>query len=421
MAKKKAEKPQRIFTKHQLSRWEQQKRRRRITLGVVITVIIAVLGLVGVGWYTTQYQPFQKTAIRVNDTEFNMRYYVEMIKIYSWNQPTSSIQSLADDVIESIERNELVKQEALNLGISISDDETEEGLENYQLPDDDVHRDLVNSQLLLRKLLDNFAQQLPESAKQTHLMVMLLESESQANEIRARIGNSENFTDLAGEFSLNYFLKINNGDLGWHPEVILKEILPINIAERAFELNAGTLSQPIYDEETTKETGYWLIRVLHQNKDEEEAHTQIMLLGNEEEAQEVRSRLEAGEDFATLAKEFSQLDGVEENEGEYMLSPGFMTPAVDEYVFNPERDPETISEPIRDEYVITKGGYWLIKVVDRDEDRPLGDDDKDLLKAKALDEWAASLWENPEHEIDDSYLDAEKKVWAVEQAISELE
>ena len=373
------------------------------------------------GWYTTQYQPFQQTAIRVNNTEFNMRYYVEMIKIYSWNQPASSIQSLADEVIGNIERNELVKQEALKLGISISDDETEEGLENYQLPTDDVHRDLVNSQLLLRKLLDNFAQQLPESAKQAHLMAMLLESYSQANEIRARIENSENFTDLAGEFSLDYFLKINNGDLGWHSEAILKEILPVNIVERASKLNAGALSHPIYDEETGKEVGYWLIRVLHQNEDEEEAHTQIMLLGSEEEAQDIRNRLEAGEDFATLAKEFSQLEGVEGNEGEYMLSPGFMNPTVDEYVFDPETELEKISEPIRDEYVLTKGGYWLIKVVDKDGDRPLEDDDIDLLKAKALDKWVSSLWENPENEIDDSYLDAEKKAWAIEQAIRNLE
>jgi len=39
-----------------------------------------------------------------------------------------------------------------------------------------------------------------------------------------------------------------------------------------------------------------------------------------------------------------------------------------------------------------------------------------LLKARALDEWVFSLWDDPENEVDDSYLDDEKKAWAIEQA-----
>jgi len=177
------------------------------------------------------------------------------------------------------------------------------------------------------------------------------------------------------------------------------------------------LSQPVYDEEISKGVGYWLVKVLDRNEEEEETHVQLMLLGSEAEAQQVTGRLEAGEDFATLAKEFSQLAGVEENEGEYSLVPGMISPVMDEFVFDPETELETLSEPIRDETIATEGGYWLIEVVAEDEDRRIEVEDRDWLKAKALNEWVSSLWEDPENEVDDSYLDDEKKAWAIEQAM----
>jgi parvulin-like peptidyl-prolyl isomerase len=230
--------------------------------------------------------------------------------------------------------------------------------------------------------------------------------------------NGESFTELAEELSLDYLSETNQGDFGWHHKDILNEMFDTTIVEHAFNSEVGVLSQPIYDEEINKAVGYWLIMVLDIDEDEEEAHVKAMLLGSEEEAQDVKVRLEAGEDFATLAKELSRLDGVEENEGDLgILIPGDMSPAFDEFVFNPELKLEMLSEPLRDEAIITEGGYWLIKVVDKDEDRPIEDNDRDFLKAKALDEWVSSLWDDPENKIDDSYLDDVKKAWAIEQAM----
>lgn len=417
MAKKKVEKPQRIFTKRQLSRWQQQKKRQRIILGVGIFTIASVVAIMGVGWYLGQYQPLHQTAIRVNDTEFNMKYYIEMFKVDSWNRPASYLPYLADEVVKKIERNELMRQGALKLGISISDDEVKEELKSYNLPNEDIQRDLIRTKLVISKLLnEHFEPQVPVSAEQVHLMAMLLESEEQATEIRAKLEDGESFAELAEELSLDYFSKTNQGDFSWHPKVILNELLSTSIVEDIFSAEVGVLIQPMYDEEKSKEVGYWLVRVLDRNEEEEEAQIEVMLLGNEAEAQEVISRLEAGEDFATLAKEFSQLEGVEENEGEYEITTGMVSPALEEFVFNPETALETISEPIRDDTIATEGGYWLIKVIAKDEDRRIDKEDRDLLKSEALDEWVSSLWDDPENEVDDSYLDDEKKSWAIEQA-----
>lgn len=418
MTKKKVEKPQRIVTKRQLSHWQRQKKRQRIILGLGIFIIVAVIVIVGVGWYIGQYQPLHQTVIRVNNTEFNMKYYIEMLKLYGGDQPSQYMQYLADSAVKNIEQNELIRQGALKLGISVSDDAVKEELKSSDLPNSDINRDLVRTQLLIIKLRDEyFEQQVPVSADQRHVMAMLLESEQQATEVKARLENGESFAELAEELSLDYLSKTNQGDFGWHSKDILNELLGTTIVEYTFNSEVGVLSQPIYDEELSKAVGYWLIMVLDIDEDEEDALVKAMLLGSEEEAQDVKVRLEAGEDFATLAKELSQLDGVEENEGDLgILTPGMMSPTFDEFVFNPELKLEMLSEPLRDEDIVTKGGHWLIKVVDKDEDRPIDDNDRDLLKAKALDEWVSSLWDEPENEIDDSYLDGVKKAWAMEQA-----
>ena len=126
MAKKKVEKPKREVTKRQLSHWQQQKKRQRIILGVGTFIIATVLGIVAAGWYINQYQPLHQTVIRVNNTEFNMDYYIKMLKYYGRGQSPSYLSYLADEVVRVIEQHELIRQEAMELGISVSDDEVDD-------------------------------------------------------------------------------------------------------------------------------------------------------------------------------------------------------------------------------------------------------------------------------------------------------
>jgi len=419
--KGKIEKPKREVTKRQLSRWQQQRRRERIILGIGIFIIVAVLGIVGVGWYISQYQPLHQTVIKVNDTEFDMNYYIKMLKYYGRGQPSYYMYGLADDVVKIIERNELTRQGAMELGISVSNKEVDKELKSYDPPLTKDYRDAIRTELLVSKLDgEYFDSRVPLFAEQRHIMAMLLESESQATEVRARLESGEDFGELAGELSLEGLSKDRNGDLGWHLQDVLAEVLATSIpGEYAFASDVGVLSQPIYDETIIKGVGYWLVEVLEREEDSEEAHVQAILLGSEDQAQAVRARLE-DEDFAALAGEFSQLDGAKENGG-YLgwLTSGTVSPAFDEFVFNCE--PGTLSEPIRDDAIITTEGYWLLKVLDKDDNRQISDDDRALLKAVALNDWVSSLWDDPENEIDDSYLDDEKKAWAIEKAMEGLE
>ncbi|MFC2002862.1 peptidylprolyl isomerase [Chloroflexota bacterium] len=418
MAKKKRGKAPREVTKHQVSRWQQERKRQRLIRSLGIFIIAAVLCVIGFGWYTTFYRPLNETVIRVNDASFNMNYYINMLKYYGQGQSTTDLYSAANQIGRIIEESELVRQGALKLGISVSDDEVSEELESNDLPLSREYRDLVKTEMLVSRLLDeHFEHQVPVFAEQRHILAMFLESESQALEVTAQLEAGEDFAELAGELSLDGLSKARKGDLGWQTKDVLAELLSGSIpVEYAFSSEVGMLSQPLYDEAKTKEIGYWLIKVLERKEDSDEVHLQVIQLSSEEQANEVRARLEAGEDFAELAGEFSQMDAAKENGGDIgWLPPGLMSPALEGFAFDPKVELQTISKPIRDDNALTTGGYWLIKVLAEEDNRKIEDEDRKLLKGKALGEWIASLWDDPENKIED-FLDGEKIAWAIERA-----
>jgi parvulin-like peptidyl-prolyl isomerase len=436
--KKRVERPRHEPTKRQLSRWKQHQRRQRIIIGSGILIIVAVLVVIGAGiyfgWYVPERQPLKETVIRVNDTEFDMGYYLDTLKyqVLQWESIGMSIgieqmTYLAEGAVTAIQTNELLRQEALELGISVSGQELEARIDEEFADSDpslvktygDVIRDMLRAQMLREKLLEEyFDQQVPQTSEQRHIMAMFLESRKQANQIRDRLKGGELFSELTPEFCLDSYCKSQEGDLGWHPQEILATMVNSSVlAESAFSQEVGTLSQPIYEEDKSKRLGYWLIKVEFVDVEVDHAQLKVMLLGSEEEASQVRARLEEGEDFAELAVEFSQHDESKENGGEFEInSRGNFGEAFDEFVFDTELEMGTLSQPIRDGTVITEGGYWLIKVADADEDRPIDEEDREILKQDALNQWTVGLPDNPDNTVE-SYLDEEKKNWAITHAL----
>ena len=428
MSKKKVEKPKRKVTKRQLSRWQRQKRRQRIILTAGISIVVAVVGIVSAGlyyqWYVPEVKPLKETVIEVNGTEFRMDYYIEALKFQAGDQPPEVVQFLLDWVLESIKQNELIRQGALALGFSVSDDEIRQEIEVRQeieekdYPDNQAVRDIVRTQLLITKLREEyFEPQVPTSTEQRHILAMFLESQSQANEVRDRLEAGEDFTELAGELSLDNLTKEENGDLGWRPRGVLNGLLNTTVVDNyAFSQPVAVLSQPIFDEEKSKGLGYWLVQVLERKAEPEEAHVQAMLLASEEEAQSIRTRLEDGEDFAQLAAELSLLPNASDNKGDLgWITKGTIGQAVEEFIFSIDTEVGSLSQPIRDEGQTTSGGYWLLKVLDSDT-QEISDENRGLLVSKAMDDWMSSLLDDPENNIV-SYLDDELREFAARKAV----
>jgi len=156
--------------------------------GSGIFIIAAVLITIGVGWYLNQYRPLHQTVIKVNDTTFNMDYYVKALKFYGKDQSPYYMYSLADSMVEIIEQNELIRQEATELGITVSRDEVDKELKSLDPPLSKDYRDFVRAAMLIDKLqAEYFDEQVPVNAEQRHIMAMLLESENQVAEVKTRL------------------------------------------------------------------------------------------------------------------------------------------------------------------------------------------------------------------------------------------
>jgi len=424
LAKKKPEKRRYEPTRRQRSRLQQQKRRQRIILGLAILIVVAALSVVGVGvyqgWYVSDVKPLQEIVLEVNGTKFDMEYYINMLEYYTQDMSPEYISFMTSYVVDVIERNELVKQETTALGITVSDEEVDELMKSQDPPLDEDFRDLAVAHLLLEKMRDEyFDPQIPQSAEHRHVMAMFLESEAQVNEVTARIEAGEDFGELAAELSLDDVTKDAGGDLGWCPPGILPLTVDSTVLEESvFDAEVGALSPPIFEETKSRQLGYWLIEVISVDNTAEpvEAQVRVMLLASEQEASDIRARLEAGEDFAELATEFSQDSASSAEGGEITVSPGTKTTAFDAYVFNADVELGVLSPVIGDEEITIEGGYWLIEVAGVDYNREIDEDNRLILEDELLTKWLEELRDNPDNNIVNN-LDEEKMQWAISYII----
>lgn len=123
---------------------------------------------------------------------------------------------------------------------------------------------------------------------------------------------------------------------------------------------------------------------------EEQVKASHILVETEEEAKEIKGKLDANEDFTELAKEYSIDTSTRENGGSLgYFGRGYMVSEFEEAAFSLEIG--EISEPIMSEY-----GYYIIKVEDKIEAKEANyeenkEDIREMLFQEKLPE-AYSLW-----------------------------
>lgn len=96
-----------------------------------------------------------------------------------------------------------------------------------------------------------------------------------------------------------------------------------------------------------------------------------ILVPTEEEAQQVIERLDAGEDFAALAKELSQDPGSAQNGGVYEnVAQGEFVPEFEKAMFEDLQPGETTKTPVQSQF-----GYHVIKLISRSEQPAIAPED----------------------------------------------
>jgi len=350
--------------------------------------------------------------LKVNGTKFNMDYYIRMLSYYGQNMSSTNdyTSAWADTVTKNIERNELMKQEAAKMGYTVSDDDVELYQTKIGVKYKKEYWDALRAGVLAEYLMgDFFEKQVPTKADQKQVMAMFLDSAAQVSDAKARLAAGEDFGAIAAELSMESSTKEKKGDLGWVPRGALTQSMGSSaVDDWIFSAKVGDISAAIPDTKVQKKSGYWIIEVLEKN-DEGAPHVHPILLASKEEAEAVKARIAAGEEFDVVQGEVSQDT---EHRCMYWLEEGTMSAAFDKYVFDPNTQLEAVSDPIRDDTVTTTGGYWLVKVVGEESNKDIDTQNRAFLKYTALNEWLDDLLADTDNEII-SYLDDEKKEWAL--------
>jgi parvulin-like peptidyl-prolyl isomerase len=244
-----------------------------------------------------------------------------------------------------------------------------------------------------------------------------VESTDVADKVRARLAAGDNFTALATEDSLEPITRGKGGNLGWLPkgftDILLGSLGNSALKDIPFTLKAGELSEPTFDGMVSKSIGYWVVQVTEKDP-KKGSHVRVILTGSRHDAETIREKILAGEDFATLVKTYSQDSASVANGGDLgWTEEGGITNRV---VLGMAMPLETgaVSEPGADSTVQTVGGFWLVKAVDRDDNRTVDDNMRQTLRNGLFENWIAEKMKNDSVE---TLLTDEQKAWAINLVI----
>lgn len=124
--------------------------------------------------------------------------------------------------------------------------------EQYSVKEKDLQY-VLETQLYRQKVMEAITADLPRTSEQVWALHILVEEESLAKDILARLEAGEEWGSLASTYSTDTSNKDQGGDLGWFG----KGRMVTEFEEAAFALEIGETSQPV-----KTDFGYHIIRVL---------------------------------------------------------------------------------------------------------------------------------------------------------------
>ena len=423
MSKNKSDKPQREVTRRQLSHWQRESRLQRMILLVGVIIIAVILIVIGTGIYLNNYKPYHTTVIKVGDTKYSMDYYIDMLSLLSGGQP-DYVPYMLSYATQQIERDQIFSEEAAKLGITISDDEIQQFIKDNKLVTSPAQIDLVEFQLLIDKLKNDYFDKQIVPTEQRALLAMFLENQTQVNDIKTRMEKGEKFSDLADQNSLETNSKDKKGDFGWIPRGVLSTLLGDTantvLDDQVFDKGTlpGSLNQ-ITDDNQTKNIGYWLLKVTETDPSTSKIHLLAMLLGSQEAADAMIVKLNSGSDFVTEARTSSQSANASTDGGDLgFIDKTIMGTAINEVIFpsDPTKTlPLNTLTVVPDNEQTTKGGIWLFEVTEINSSKEITGDSRTIIINQKLDDWATKAMSDNESRIQ-NLMNSEQESFAIVQA-----
>ena len=423
---KKIEKQPREYTKRQLSHAKKAERRQKIYIFSGIGVIVAVVVLAISGWLFGEFIPMNKTIASIDNETIKEIDLIDTAVLYA--QGGTDITQQLDYILQSMIQNLLIKREAAKLGYTVTAEELSDALKANSGKPSQAFKDLISADLLTKKLRQEyFDNQISDSGNQVLMNAMLVESPEVAEVVRRQVLAGDNFTGLVSQYAVNKVSKDNGGIFDWHPLKILNDEISTSIPGNwAFSENVtkGMVSDPLSDNASSKQLGYWLIRVNEpvdiNGEGGNSANISAILLSSEAQAIDFRAQLEAGADLAAMADTYSQYSPSQQAHGTWTVaeSSNISTP-FNSFAFDSTTPLGVWSQPVKDTQFWTTGGAWVVQIVDKADDRPYSSADKEIMVDALYSEWANILWQNSTAEVRYTFDDPQRSL-AVSRILSRI-
>jgi len=185
------------------------------------------------------------------------------------NTTASDANALAVQVLDALIEQEIIRQAAAALDISVTDEEARDEVEALRasISAEDwqnslelngfTEEEFVLAQqeaLLTQRVRDAVLAPLNDPVRQVRARHIVVQTEDAANSILARLQSGEPFEALAAEASIDVTTRDQGGDLGWFTA---EELMDRRLASVAFSLEPGQIAGPV-----ATSIGYHIVQTL---------------------------------------------------------------------------------------------------------------------------------------------------------------
>jgi parvulin-like peptidyl-prolyl isomerase len=277
--------------------WDEERRRQLLVLALGAAVVFVAAVIAIFGYYQTQVRPKGETVLRVGNRSFSLDYFERRLRydIREGNTTYASYSSQAPTLLlNEIEREELMRQGAPEMGVDLSDEAIDAEIRNQEdVPDSadrntfavfyreavrssglttQGYRDVIAANIAENVIQPIFVEQAPKTADQVRFRVIVLSAQSDAQAALQRLKNGEDFATVASEVSEHEASRQQGGEQDWTPRGILEPALE----EALFSLDIGQISDVIIGN-----SAFFIVQVEERQSQRETTDTQRSLLANQ--------------------------------------------------------------------------------------------------------------------------------------------
>jgi len=365
--------PEKALTRKQISRREREQRmRQRLILGTG-AVLLLVIAILGWGLYDQYVLQPRRPVATVRGSEIPLADYQRLVRYRRWDYRSylqqlqaqrAQLAAAEEDqafLLQYIDQQvQQLQGELMNLPITVLD----EMIDDRLIGQESSRRDITVTADEVQQLLEEQFGYDRDPEPPTPAPTSALPEVEPSDPVTATATPELTPTPTVAPMTEDEFVERSTA---WFD--VVREATGFTEADLRYQLE-GSLYRTKLSEAVRAEAPTIA----------EQVHARHILVATEEEAKTVNMRLAAGEDFAALAAELSQDTSNKDDGGDLGWFPrGQMVAAFDEAAFTLHPGEMSIVE--------TEFGFHVIRVDEREAERPLEGSALERVQAQAWEDW----------------------------------